>query len=168
VNQDLNMPIQDQRSNRIIVCAHCILNQNARVLGLASYPATIPEITDFLQKNKIGILQLPCPELIFSGVNRPRKTKDEYDTNDYRRVCKQIAKSTADQINEYLTNQVEIIGIIGIKNSPTCSVGTQPIEIGILMEELISIIEKCKIRLPVHNLNIKKTSKTIKWLTKII
>lgn len=162
------MPIQDQRSNKLVVCAHCVLNQNARVSGLAKYPATIPEITNFLQENNIGIYQLPCPELIYCGANRPRKTKNEYNTNDYRRVCRQIAVTTAEQLNELLRSQVDIIAIIGIKNSPTCGVGTKPIETGILMEELMSITRKRGVILLFHNLNIKKVSNTIEWLKKII
>ncbi len=162
------MSFHDQRSKKLVVVSHCILNQNARVFGLAQYPATVPEIVNLLQENKVGLFQLPCPELITCGVIRPRKTKEEYDTEEYRRVCKQIATTIADQLNEFLRNKVEVTAVIGIKNSPTCHVGSQPIEAGILMEELMLVMENRGVELRYHNLDFKKVSETIEWLKKTI
>lgn len=162
------MAIQDQRSRKLVVAAHCILNQNSRVSGLAQYSATIPEIVNILQENNIGILQLPCPELIHCGTERSRKTKEEYDTVDYRRVCRQIADTITDQLNEYTRSKVDIIALVGIKSSPTCGAGNSPIETGILIEELKSTLEKKGKTIIYHNLDTKKVSDSVKWLKKII
>jgi len=96
--------IQDRRSRKIVVVAHCILNQNSRVQGIAHYNGMINEIVDVIRKHEVGIIQMPCPELTHAGLLRPSQTKEQYDTPAFRRHCKQIASSTADQVEEYVRN----------------------------------------------------------------
>lgn len=62
--------VQDVRSGKVVLVAHCILNQNSRVLGLAQHPAVVSEIVDTLTKHNIGIIQMPCPEISFTGLKR--------------------------------------------------------------------------------------------------
>ena len=42
--------------------AHCILNANAKVAGIAQTPGAIPVIVEGLLRDGVGIVQLPCPE----------------------------------------------------------------------------------------------------------
>lgn len=162
------MASPDQRSRKLVVVAHCILNQNSRVSGLAQYSATIPEIVNVLQENDIGILQLPCPELVHCGMDRPRKAKEEYNTENYKRVCRQIAASTTVQLNEFTKGDVNIIAFIGIKNSPTCGAGNSPIETGMLIDELKSTMGKEGKTLPYLNLDTNNVPDSVKQLKKII
>ncbi|TET57636.1 hypothetical protein E3J51_02400 [Candidatus Bathyarchaeota archaeon] len=154
----------DKRSKKLTVVAHCILNQNSRVSGLAHCPATIPEIVETLQKHNVALFQLPCPELIYCGANRSRKTREEYDTKEYRQCCRRIAASAVKQLEELLKENVKIIAILGIKNSPTCETENSTTEVGILMEELMFAMKKKGITIPNHSLSVKRISDTIKWL----
>jgi len=158
--------IQDKRSRKIVVVAHCILNQNSRVQGIAYYPGMINEIVDVLRKYEVGIIQMPCPELTYAGLLRPSQTKEQYDTPAYRRHCRQIASSTANQIQEYMRNGFKILAILGVEDSPTCGVEA---DLGILMEELQSQLKKRKVEAPpMKNVRHTYTSQDALWLEKIL
>ena len=114
--------IKDKRSRKIVVVAHCVLNQNSRVQGRVYSPGMINEIVDVLRKNEVGVIQMICPELTYAGLLRGSQTKEQYDIPAYRRHCRQIASSTADQIKEYSRNNFQILVILAIDGSPTCGV----------------------------------------------
>jgi predicted secreted protein len=97
-------------------------------------------------KNGIGIHQLPCPEFRYLGISREPMTKEEYDTKEYRQICKNISIDTIEIMKEYVKNKYEIIGLIGVNESPTCSIINSR---GIFIEELLSLIND-------NNLSIKK------------
>jgi hypothetical protein len=43
------------RSKKVILLAHCILNGNAKVQGSCKYPSSITEVITILIENEIGI-----------------------------------------------------------------------------------------------------------------
>lgn len=116
------MTREDGRSMKVALVAHCILNQNAKVIGLAKFPSAIDEIVDLLRRHEVGLLQMPCPELSFAGLNRWAQTKEQYDTPSFRRHCRKIARDLADQVQEYVRNDVRILAVVGINGSPSCGV----------------------------------------------
>jgi predicted secreted protein len=63
----------DNRSKKLIVVAHCIVNQNSISDGTADFSSQFAEIIEPLMENKIGIIQLPCPELLCLGLDRQDK-----------------------------------------------------------------------------------------------
>jgi len=159
--------IQDKRGRKIVVVAHCILNQNSRVLGIAYYPGMVNEIVDALRKYEVGIIQMPCPELTYAGLLRPSQTREQYDTPAFRRHCRQIASSTADQIEEYVRNNFKVLAILSVDGSPTC--GIEEINLGILMEELQSQLKKRKVEAPpMKNVRHTHASQDALWLEKIL
>lgn len=133
-----------ERSKRIIFISHCILNQNTVVHPLARAKGAFKNIIEELMNNEIGIHQLPCPEYNHMGLRRYPMTKAEYDTYDFRTINKDIALDTLGIIQEYLSNDYEILGIIGINESPTCGIKGQ---MGIFMEELLNLLEGENIKL---------------------
>ena len=90
----------DVRSRKVVVLADCILNQNSRVAGLAHYPAVVKEIVNFLVKHDVGILQMPCPEVMYAGLKRETRTREQYGLPKVRGLCRQIARSTAELTQE--------------------------------------------------------------------
>jgi len=158
----------DERRGKLVVVAHCVLNQNSRVLGLAHHPAVIDEVVDVLRRYNIGFLQMPCPELAYAGAKRLGKTREEYDTPNYRRHCRQIATSTANQIEEFAKNNIKLVTVLGIENSPSCGVDNLLSETGILMEELATELEKKGLKIPIHALNTREIRVDIEWLTKLL
>lgn len=132
------------KSKKIILVSHCVLNQNSVIEGWARAKGAFP-IANILLNNCIGILQLPCPELIFNGINRPPLEYEDYNTENYRNLCNELLTPYINQLNEYIKNGYNIIGVIGINNSPTCSISGQR---GVLMEELFNICKRESIHLP--------------------
>jgi predicted secreted protein len=103
-----------------MIVSHCILNQNAVIRGWERAIGAYGEIVRILLDRQLGIIQLPCPEFTYQGEARPSRSKQEYDTREYRVHCKELAEGTAAQLKEYLTHGYQIVGLIGIGESPTC------------------------------------------------
>ena len=127
------------RSKRVIFICHCILNQNTVVCPLARAGGAYSEIIETIMKKQIGIHQLPCPEYRHLGLKRDPMTKEEYDSKDYRDLCREISLDAIAVMREYIENGYELAGIIGVNESPTCSIGNDR---GIFMEELLGLIDK--------------------------
>lgn len=125
------------RKKNIVLMSHCILNQNTVVEPLARASGPYYNIVRNIIDKGIGIHQLPCPETRYLGLKREPMSKEEYDTEDFRTLCKSIAEDTIVLIKEYMENGYKILGLIGINHSPTCSIyGRQ----GIFMEELDKLL----------------------------
>lgn len=126
------------RSGKVILVSHCILNQNAVISGWARAKGAFPVVKQLVDAG-VGIIQLPCPELIFKGLCRPPLTYEGYNTEEYRTLCRDLLVPYWKQITGYLENGYSLLGVIGIHNSPTCSVTGQR---GVFMEELFALCEK--------------------------
>lgn len=125
------------RSKKIIYTAHCILNQNSVIRDWERAKGAFNDIVRVLLDKSISIVQLPCPEFLFLGEDRPAMTKEEYDTEEYRTVCKDLVINIINQMKEYVQNGYDIIGLLGIEASPSCdTLGNK----GIFMEELQGLL----------------------------
>jgi len=82
----------------------------------------ILEIVEVLKAYDVGVVQMPCPEITYGGLNRWSQTKEQYATSIFRRHCKQIAISITDQVQGYLKNGFKVYAILGVDGSPTCGV----------------------------------------------
>ena len=74
---------------RVAFIAHCLLNQNAKVEGGARCPGVYSPLVAALRARGWSIVQMPCPELAFTGLNRFWAVKEQYDTAAYRRHADQ-------------------------------------------------------------------------------
>ncbi|HEY2420838.1 MAG TPA: hypothetical protein VGI04_05470 [Neobacillus sp.] len=124
-----------QRSKRILLVSHCILNQNTVIDSEARALGAVQSATEWAVKEGFGILQLPCPEFTFLGLNRPSMTYEEYNTPEYRNHCREILKPILQQAEEYVKNGYEIVGMLGIQSSPSCDTIR-----GIFIEELTGML----------------------------
>jgi predicted secreted protein len=125
--RDRNEFRNDARSGRIVAVIHCILNQNTRDPGAAISPAVSEKIVNMLLKHQVGIIQLPCPEMVCLGLKRERpkgfKIRDVLDTYSGVRCCRVLGSAVADQIQEYILNNNAVLGIVGGDvESPGCAV----------------------------------------------
>lgn len=132
------------RSKRVIFISHCVLNQNTVVCPLARAKGGYRDVVQEIMESGIGIHQLPCPEYRHLGLQREPMSKAEYDTVEFRTLCKSISQDTINIMKEYLDNGYEVVGLIGINESPSCSIRVTE---GILMEELLDIAKKEQISL---------------------
>lgn len=132
-----------ERKKNMVILSHCILNQNSVVLPLARAKGAYNAIIKTILNRDIGIIQLPCPEIIHLGTKRPSMTKEEYDTKDYRQLCKELLQPIISQILFYKDENYKIIGLVGIDKSPTCRLNNN----GILMDVLFKLLEVNQIKL---------------------
>ena len=125
-----------QRSRKIVLVAHCLLNVNSRVEGIARYPSVHPLICELADRD-YGVIQLPCPELPFEGLDREPQDFEYYDTPEYREHCRKHAERVAEDVAEYVRNGYAIGPVVGVEGSPSCGVD----EAGIFMQELRTALE---------------------------
>ncbi len=160
--------INDGRSGKVIFLVHCIINSNSISLGSKTpsiWPAMIDEIVELLMKNKVGIIQLPCPEQAVFGLVRNGTSKVQIDTPVFREYCRKLAKSTIDLIEEYIKNGFKVVGFLGKRGSPTCSVLNEK---GILIEELINAMNKRKIKIPLMDFERTEVEECLNKLKEVL
>lgn len=145
----------DVRSKKVVLIAHCFLNQNSISDGTAVYPAAFKSVIKILLDADIGIFQMPCPELCCLGLDRGNINGiDSPVTVENTRIRMEMQKGIAhanltrlvdyvmQQIMEYHKNGFELVGIIGANRSPNCGIDTtsdNDIEVegkGLFMEKL--------------------------------
>ncbi len=126
-----------KRSKKLLVVSHCVLNQNSVLTDWERARGSFQFISEVIKRG-IGIIQLPCPELLYGGVSRQPMTYEEYNTTEYRNLCKKEVIGVMRQIDIYLQEGYEIYGVVGIEESPTCSISKQR---GVFMEEFLEMLK---------------------------
>jgi predicted secreted protein len=127
----------DARSRKLVLVAHCILNQNAISDGTADYPGADAGLVQHLLGAGVGILQLPCPELTCLGLDRGDRRGGERPVLEENtrireamghaaptRVLAQLVEQVVFQVEEYRKYGFTVLGLIGIDRSPSCGVNT--------------------------------------------
>jgi len=156
----------DARSGSILLVAHCVLNQNSISDGTATYPGSVVDIVEWLLASQIGIVQLPCPELMCLGLDRgdvdgANSPVLEENTRIRAAMSREAAsaklealvESVVYQVCEYRKNGFDIRGIVGINRSPSCGVETTTRDNrevagrGVFMEALCRELERRGIHL---------------------
>ena len=137
--------VNDARSYRFVAVIDCILNQNVRDCGAARFPAMNFELLQLCHEHKVGVLQMPCPELAALGFKRARKPgqtiREALDDEAGRRCCAELACSVADRIETYRAEGCQLLAILGGNpRSPGCAVhlGNDGLhaDSGVFMQEL--------------------------------
>ncbi|MFH1436996.1 MAG: CD3072 family TudS-related putative desulfidase [Pseudomonadota bacterium] len=153
---------QDKRSRTVVFAAHCLLNQNAKVEGLAGSPGMLEPLVELLAGEGAGVIQMPCPEVACLGPGRPpgTDTREQYDSPQYRETCRRIASQMTELMSSYAKNGYTISCILGVEGSPSCSVARAPVldgrgkrvlvpGKGIFIEELAYAMDKEGLDVPV-------------------
>ncbi len=156
--------MKDGRSGKIVVTSHCILNVHSLEDELAIYPGLEEDIVKILIEKGVSIFQIPCPEMILSGIFRKPLPKESYEHSKIRRKYKELADSIVEQITWFKKKEYEIVAVLGAEGSPTCGINLvgkwkDPIKkgrfpddvmfvegMGVFMEEFKQSLEKKGIR----------------------
>jgi predicted secreted protein len=133
--------------DEIEVVAHCLLNPSTRVRGLKPI--------EFRQSGPL--IQLPCPEALYLGLDRWAVTRNQLDVPKFRRFCRSMITHYADLL-EMRAKRGSRIKIMGISGSPSCGIittssgytGGRVREVqhehvpgrGVFMEELLAELER--------------------------
>ena len=127
----------DGRSRRVVFLAHCLLNQNAISDGTAEVPAAHREILRTVLDARVGVVQLPCPELCCLGLDRgdPKggerpvvaentRIRRAMEKDGPRQKREALADLVAEQVQEYHKHGFQVLGIMGANRSPNCGLET--------------------------------------------
>ena len=158
---------QDGRSQKVAFLAHCLLNQNAISDGTAVRPAGFPEMVSYLLEHGVGIVQLPCPELLCLGLDRGDPQGAErpvvVENTRIRRAMAQaeasrrlarLVEDTMAQLLEYRRYGFQVVGILGANRSPCCGVDTTSQDdqevpgMGVFLEALSRRLEEVGWKIP--------------------
>jgi predicted secreted protein len=142
-SEELIGQLADARSGRVVFLSHCLLNENTRYLGGACVAGCLPEVVERCVQQRLGIVQMPCPEQrAWGGVlksmllrayglkhgsrvlfmlRRPLLVLFRWRTHHaYQKLARQVASEVAD----YLASGMEVQAIVGVDGSPSCGVST--------------------------------------------
>lgn len=112
----------DKRSGKVVVLAHCLLNQNSVVWGLAKTGGVFKGLVDYLAERGYGIVQLPCPETSYMGLRRFWQSSEQYDNPGFREHCKRLAGHVTSYLEALREGGVEVVALIGVRGSPSCGI----------------------------------------------
>jgi len=176
----------DSRSKRIVLVAHCVLNQNSISDGTADFPGSISEIVRFLVQAGVGIIQMPCPEILCLGLDRGdvhggerpvivenTRIRQALKNPSAVRKIKSLVNQLVFQIEQYQRNGFTVLGIIGIDRSPSCGVNTtsmnnQEVEgEGVFVEALRGELEKRNIHIDIVGIKGLETGKALMSIKKL-
>jgi predicted secreted protein len=177
----------DARSKTILFMAHCLLNQNSISDGTAVYPGAVKHIIALLLESGIGIVQLPCPELMCLGLDRGDQNGAAspviVENTRIRKALEQkpaleklnaLIAPLAFQISEYQKFGFNIRGIVGINRSPSCGVETTSRDNrevagrGVFMEALRLELEKKNLHLKMVGVKDSEPEKSLQIVKLLI
>ncbi len=107
---------------KLLILAHCILNPYSRIHGGQANESLAQEMVELAIKHKVGLIQLPCPEITLLGAKRWAQSYEQYDTPAFHKHCENILESLIDQLTDQAADDKTIIAAIGICGSPSCGV----------------------------------------------
>lgn len=111
-----------ERGKKLVVIAHCIINQNSVVIPYAKNMKIFSSFIKNCMDKNIGILQLPCPESKIYGLKRWGHVKDQLEHTGFKNPAKIMLEDFVDTISDYIQAGYEILGVYGIKGSPSCGI----------------------------------------------
>lgn len=150
--RQLRSRLRDDRSERVVFVAHCLLNENVRYLGGACRPGDVREIVDGLRRQDLGICQMPCPEQqVWGGVLKRRLLAlygpSRLTTGPLRHLVaalltgysrwryRRLASTLARQIADYRASGFDVQGVVGVDTSPSCGV-RHTLDLGAALEAI--------------------------------
>ena len=173
----------DKRSKKIVFVAHCVLNQNSKIDRCGRYPGAIIEVTQALISSGVGIVQMPCPEMLALGLDRQverskpttiesedERVAQSMQLKENRSICRQLAADLIRQIQDYQKNGFCVLGILGMNGSPTCGVETrwgnlqEEIGAGVFIQSLRDQSESAQISLPMRGIKAQEPEAALKTL----
>lgn len=163
-----------ERSKKVVFVSHPILNQNTMPKGTSKASGVVKEVIDVISEAGIGIIQLPCPETEYVGLDRKTKTKDAMDNKKYRKHCQKMAKAILKQAELYKAKKYSIVGILGVERSPTWAVhqlqnGHRNVPgKGILIEEIENAMRKKNFQIPIVGVDLNNLFSSVEKVQSMV
>jgi predicted secreted protein len=86
----------------------------------------VSEVVGILMRHGVGAIQMECPEFSLYGNPRPPRSREEYDTPEFKGKCREIAIQACERMEALMEGrgdpEIEVRAILGIEGSPSCGV----------------------------------------------
>jgi len=112
----------NKEKRRVILVAQCLLNPYCRVHILGQNFPFSRELSEYLMRKKIGIIQYACPETTAMGLMRNPQGRQQYNNIFFRDHCRKLLDVPLLMVREFLENRYRLVAFIGLENSPTCGI----------------------------------------------
>lgn len=177
----------DARSKTLVLVAHCVMNQNSVSNGTAVCAGVIREVMEFLCASRVGIVQMPCPELLCLGLGRGcddgsalpvieenTRIRGLMSRRDARNRMRHLVRQVVSQVSEYRAHGFHVAGIIGMNRSPSCGVDTTSKENqevageGIFIETIRQELEQRGIHLDFRGIKASEPGKALEAIRHLL
>ncbi len=111
---------EDARSKKIVFISNCLLNACNKVQEFARYPGMFSQVVQTLDKYGVGLIQMPCPEVLYMGCQRWWHSRELYNHAGFRHFCRQNAEQMVDYMENYAIIGYKVLAILVCDGSPTC------------------------------------------------
>lgn len=149
---------------RILFVTGCTLDQSKMAAGCSCGKAQLQPVIDWAVENELTLESMPCPETELYGQPRQPRGFKFYNNDYFRRGCAQRALVVCDRIEE-LSRDHDIVGIVGIMYSPSCSFLRNKSAFhpyGVFAEELEKEMQRRSLSLPTATVSTKSSETAIK------
>jgi predicted secreted protein len=86
----------------------------------------VSEVVGILMRHGVGAIQMECPEFNLYGNPRPLRSREEYDTPEFKGKCREIAIQACERMEALMEDggdpEIEVRAILGFEGSPSCGV----------------------------------------------
>ena len=177
----------DARSRKVVFVSHCMLNQNAISDGTADFPAANRTIVSLLLEHDVGIVQMPCPELLCLGLDRGdvhggerpvivenTRIRGALQTPQASLRLRPLVEQVVYQIAQYQQNGFLVLGIVGINRSPSCGIETTSAHdeevagMGVFMAALKAELDARGISLPMIGIKANEPERAIEAVSRLL
>jgi predicted secreted protein len=171
----------------VLIVAHCILNQSTRWWQkgqpVERNQGPVNQILQFMSDNKIGAVQLPCPEFTFLGNPRSPATKDDYESlSGFKEHCRRLAMDSSRNLKSLIEMgrdpKIAVLAIIGVERSPSCGVKYTPRKVdgktkyveekGIFFEALDKEMKNLGFKVPIIGLDMHQPEDLCRKLSELM
>ncbi|MFC2076969.1 hypothetical protein ACFLT7_07790, partial [candidate division KSB1 bacterium] len=151
------------------------LNQNARDIACADFPAMMEPLVNYLKSEQLGLIQMPCPELYVLGLGRDRtiphvEIREGLESSAGRARLAGVIEGLIYQIKEYEYQDFQIVGILGKNGSPSCGVektwgGDQVVPgEGAFINQLRTALDHEEIKIGIKGVTDHRQEESIEWV----
>lgn len=177
----------DARSRKIVFVSHCFLNQNSISDGTADFPAANRAIVSLLLEHDIGIVQMPCPELLCLGLDRGdvhggerpvivenTRIRAALQTPQASIKLRPLVEQVVYQMEQYQENDFAVLGVVGINRSPSCGIETTSAHdeevagMGVFMAALKQELDARGISLPMVGIKANEPDHAIEAVSRLL
>ena len=178
---------QDARSRKVVFVSHCMLNQNAISDGTADFPAANREIISLLLEHDVGIVQMPCPELLCLGLDRGdvhggertvivenTRIRGALQMPEAARKLRPLVEQVVYQMEQYQQNGFTVLGVVGINRSPSCGIETtsahdeEVAAMGVFIAALRAELDARDNPLPMVGIKANETARAVETVRRLL